>query len=229
MFKLIFYFLGLVNILQFIYPFLIRFEIKCNILKIKGSISVKLFNKIKFVFKFRVKNGYVYIYFNNKERKEKIDFSNPYLTSNLVIVVRKDSALANATSLADFAGAKIAAQDGTFHAEAATQITNRQGDNMIDFPTMLMALKARTIEGYIAEEPGAIADCQGNSELTYVNLINNQTGFTITDLTNVTIAVGVQKGSELLAKVNAALATISEEERSQLLVDAIAQAGVLGL
>ena len=163
------------------------------------------------------------------ERKEKIDFSNPYLTSNLVIVVRKDSPLASATSLADFAGKNIAAQDGTFHAEAKEQISNVTGTNMIDFPTMLMALKAKTIDGYIAEEPGAIADCQGNSELTYVNLINNQTGFTINDLTNVTIAVGVQKGSELLAKVNAALATISEEERAQLLVDAIAQASVLGL
>jgi putative lysine transport system permease protein len=100
---------------------------------------------------------------------------------------------------------------------------------MIDFPTMLMALKAKTIDGYIAEEPGAIADCQGNDELTYVSLANNDTGFTVEDLTNVTIAVGVQKGSELLAQVNAALASISEETRMQLLEEAIAQAAILGL
>lgn len=163
------------------------------------------------------------------ERRKKIDFSNPYLTSNLVIVVRKDGAFANATTLEHFAGATICAQEGTFHAQAVLEIANRQGSNMADFPTMLMALKANTIDGYVAEEPGAIADCQGNSELTYVKLINNQTGFTVEDLTNVTIAIGVQKGNTLLTKVNEALATISEETRQELLIEAIENASVLGL
>ncbi len=163
------------------------------------------------------------------ERKEVIDFSDAYLTSNLVVVVRKDGPFANATTLADLAGGKIVAQDGTFHAEVASQITNRSGSHMKDFPAMLVALNAKTIDGYIAEEPGAIADCNGNPDLKYVSLINNQTGFTVNDLTNVTIAIGVQKGSALLAKVNAALATISEETRMSLLNEAIEQAAVLGL
>ena len=76
MWRLIFSFLTFLNIWQFTYPFLIKFEIKCNVLKLKGGISVKFFNKIKLEFKFRVKNGYIYIYFNNKERKEKIDKKN---------------------------------------------------------------------------------------------------------------------------------------------------------
>ena len=76
MWRLIFSFLTFLNIWQFVYPFLIKFEIKCNVLKLKGGISVKFFNKIKLEFKFRVKNGYIYLYFNNKERKEKIDKKN---------------------------------------------------------------------------------------------------------------------------------------------------------
>lgn len=76
MWGVIFLFLTFLNIWQFIYPFLIKFEIKCNILKLKGGVSLKVFNKIKFAFRFRVKNGYIYIYFNNKERKEKIDKKN---------------------------------------------------------------------------------------------------------------------------------------------------------
>ena len=76
MWRLIFSFLTFLNIWQFVYPFLIKFEIKLNALKLKGGISVKFFNKIKFEFKFRVKNGYIYLYFNNKERKEKIDKKN---------------------------------------------------------------------------------------------------------------------------------------------------------
>ena len=163
------------------------------------------------------------------ERKEVIDFSDPYLTSNLVIVVRKDGAYANASSIADFAGAKVTAQEGTFHAQAAAQITNRQSAFLADFPTMIMALKSKAIDGYIAEEPGAIADCQGNSEFKYIPLVNDSTGFTVEDPSNVTIAIGVKKGSELLAKVNTALATISSETRMQLLEEAIAQASVLGV
>lgn len=165
-----------------------------------------------------------------EERKLVINFSDAYLTSNLVIVVRKDGSYANATSLADFAGANVVAQEGTFHAEAAAQITNRTGSFLPDFPTMIMALKSNTIDGYIAEEPGAIADCQGNSEFKYIPLVNNDTGFTVEDLSNVTIAVGVSKANtELLANVNTALAGISNETRMQLLEDAIAQASVLGV
>ena len=76
MWRLIFSFLTFLNIWQIIYPFLIKFEIKCNILKLKGVFLIKLFNKIKFDFKFRVKHGYIYIYFKNKEIKEKISDKN---------------------------------------------------------------------------------------------------------------------------------------------------------
>lgn len=76
MWHLIFSFLTFLNIWQFIYPFLIKFEIKCNVLKLKGGFIIKFFNKIKLEFKFRVKNGYIYLYFRNKEIKEKISDKN---------------------------------------------------------------------------------------------------------------------------------------------------------
>ena len=76
MWHLIFSFLTFLNIWQFIYPFLIKFEIKCNILRLKGQLNIIFFNKIKLDFKFRVKNGYIYIYFKNKEIKEKISNKN---------------------------------------------------------------------------------------------------------------------------------------------------------
>lgn len=168
------------------------------------------------------------------ERAKKVDFSNPYYESNLVIVVRKDGALANATSLADVAAiaqnadVKISAQSGTFHDTVINQIANvEHGTPLEDFPTLIVALKANTISGYIAEEPGAIADCQANSEFTYIHLVNNDTGFTITDMSNVTLAIGLKKNSELLAKVNAALATISVQQRQDLMEEAITQAGLL--
>ena len=164
------------------------------------------------------------------DRKEKIDFSNPYYTSNLVIVVRKDGAYANATSIADFSGAKICAQGGTFHDEVIDQISGViHADPLIDFPALITALKAKTIDGYIAEQPGATADSNANSEFKYVPLINNQTGFAIEDLSNVTLAVGVQKNSTYLKTVNEVIATMSTADQIALMEQAITWAQALGL
>ena len=83
MWQLVFLFLNFMNIMSFIYPFLIKLDVRFNILKLKGLASIKIFNKIKLELKFRVKNGYIYIYINNKERKEKLSSKN----FNLIFVI----------------------------------------------------------------------------------------------------------------------------------------------
>src|SRR5574337_299641 len=49
------------------------------------------------------------------ERKQAIDFSQNYYTSQLVVMVKKDGKYANAKSIDDFKGAKITGQQGVFH------------------------------------------------------------------------------------------------------------------
>lgn len=159
-----------------------------------------------------------------EERLQAVDFSDAYYESNLVIVVRKDGAYANATELKDFAGAKLVAQNGTFHDKAleaqASQIGCTRQTPMESFPMMTVALNAKTIDGYVAEEPGAIADCASNSDFTYIKLKNNTTGFTAT-AEDTQIAIGMKKGSEYKDAINAALAQISQAERDQMMQNAI--------
>lgn len=83
------------------------------------------------------------------DRKEKIDFSNNYYTSNLVVVTKKGS-LSDVKTIADLKDKKIAAQSGTFHLTALTEQTEAKASEMADFSAMLIALKAGTIDGYIA-------------------------------------------------------------------------------
>lgn len=158
------------------------------------------------------------------QRRESIDFSNAYYESNLVIVVRKDGAYTQASNLDDFSGAKIVAQQGTFH-EKALQEQSKQhgitvGTSMATFPEMTIALNAKTIDGYVAEEPGAIADCAANEALTFVHLTNNDTGFTAS-AEDTQIAIGMRYGFEHKEAVNNILAGISQEERLAIMQDAV--------
>lgn len=155
-----------------------------------------------------------------EERKETIDFSDAYYESQLVIVVRNDGAYKDATDLDGFSGAKIVAQQGTFHDD----VLNEQGAShgiirqtpMGSFPEMINALKTGAVDGYIAEEPGAKSDVAANPTLTYVHLVNNDTGFAASP-EDVQIAVGLKKNSTYKAQINAVLAGINATERLELI------------
>ena len=129
--------------------------------------------------------------------------------------------IAAAKSIADLKGMKIAAQTGTFHADALAQIEDVQSSTLPDFTELLSAVKSGTIDGYIAEEPTAISACRMNSDLDYLHLKNNDTGFTAT-AADVGIAIGLKKGSDLLEKMNEVIKGITEEQKSQLMEQIIA-------
>lgn len=129
--------------------------------------------------------------------------------------------VAAAKSIADLKGMKIAAQTGTFHADALNQIPDAKGSTLPDFTELLNAVKSGTIDGYIAEEPTAISACRMNSNLDYLHLKNNDTGFTAT-AADVGIAIGLKKGSDLLDKMNEVIKGITEEQKEQLMEQIIA-------
>ncbi len=124
--------------------------------------------------------------------------------------------ISGAKTLSDLKGAKIAAQTGTFHQEALSQIPEVNASDLADFPALLDALNAGTIDGYIAEEPTAIEACLSNDSLDYLRLVNNNTGFTATDA-DVGIAVGLKTGNDLREQINTILAGISADTRSELM------------
>lgn len=152
------------------------------------------------------------------ERREKIDFSDNYYTSNLVVVT-KNGALADVKSIADLDGKKIAAQSGTFHLEALSSQTKAQVSELADFSTMFIALGAGTIEGYIAEEPTAMAVIEDGA-YNYVALENNGTGFAVED-DDVSIAVGVKKGSALKDEINGALEGFDKAAQQELMAEMV--------
>lgn len=150
------------------------------------------------------------------ERREKIDFSDNYYTSNLVIVTKKDK-LIDVKSIADLKDKKIAAQSGTVHLNVLADQTQAQVSELSDFTTMLIALDAGTIDGYVAEEPTALSVCRDDS-YTYIPLENNKTGFKV-EADDVGIAVGVKKGSALTEDINKALKDFDTDAQKKLMVE----------
>lgn len=154
------------------------------------------------------------------DRKETINFTDNYYTSDLVVVVQKDGPFASATSLEDFSGAKITAQLNTLHYDVIDQIPNVQKQQgMKDFPTMIVALGSGKIDGYVSERPGALSAVEANPNLTFIEFPKGE-GFDFSG-DEVSIAIGIAKNSPLRDAVNEALAKISEEERVELMNQAV--------
>lgn len=153
------------------------------------------------------------------ERLESIDFSDSYYDSQLVMVVHSEGPYADATSLADFEGAKVTAQLNTFHYSVIDQIPGVvQEAAMTDFASMRISLLSQKIDAYVSERPEGISAEIADSNYKMIEL---KDGFT-TNPEDTQTSVGLVKGSDLVEDINEILAEISSEERLDLMDDAIA-------
>ncbi len=153
------------------------------------------------------------------ERKLSIDFSDNYYNSDLVLVVRKDGAYANASKLSDFSGAKVVAQLNTFHDTVIDQIDGvKHQTPAIDFSTMLTSLNAGIVDALVAERPYAQGAVETNTGLTFIEFGEN--GFVASE-DDTAIAVGLKQGSQLRTKINDILDGISQEQRDEMMQWAI--------
>lgn len=156
-----------------------------------------------------------------EERKLSVLFTDNYYNSDLVIVVRKDGAYANATQLSDFSGARITGQQNTFHYTVIDQIEGVQKMTAMEsFPSMIVALNAGVIDGYVSERPGAESACAANADLTYVEFGEN--GF-VTSEDDTAIAIALKlTDTELCGRINEILSTIDSDTRLALMTQALA-------
>ena len=146
-----------------------------------------------------------------------LTFSEPYYHSNIVVVVKEDGEYCHAESINDFQNAVIAAQNNTVHETLAGQMANLEDECLMsDYDSMIAALQNGEIDGYLAEFPVARANCEKYDGFTYVNLVNNETGFE-TEESQSQVAIAMKTDSPLTKTVNDVLKELSEKERDKLM------------
>ncbi len=91
-----------------------------------------------------------------EERAQAIDFSKPYYTAAQAIIVRADSPLAKATTLAEFKDAQLGAQVGTTSLKAIDQIDPSKKARVYDDTTKAAAaLENDQVDAIVADLPSA--------------------------------------------------------------------------
>ena len=158
-----------------------------------------------------------------EERKQSVDFSNYYWSSDQGMLLLADSPFAKGTSLADFGGAKVAAQIGSMWEAMVDQIPGvDKKESLPDVNTIITALKSGKIDATIMGETEAKSCMKSNPELAYVTFEEGK-GFEV-DLSDCSAGIAVAKGNtELLDKINAVVDTIDRDMQEKLMDEAFAE------
>ncbi|MBN2268455.1 MAG: transporter substrate-binding domain-containing protein [Acholeplasmataceae bacterium] len=157
------------------------------------------------------------------ERALTVNFSEEYYRSEQVMVVRTDGNYANATSLDDFNGARVVAQAGTLQDDLIDQITGViHQETLNSYSDLVNALSYETSDAFVAELPVATGIVQTNSQFSIIQF-GEGLGFTVSD-EDIVVSVAMRlEDLNLLDAVNAALSTISNAERQQIMQNALSR------
>lgn len=138
-----------------------------------------------------------------KERAKAVDFSDPYYISPLVTVVKKDSPVIQAASLADLASFKFGTQVGTTYYIAITDSIKPKQDPLV-FDTNADSLQALENE----QVDAVIEDLQSAQYITSQQFPDLAIAGILPDNPGQGTGAVFEKGSALVPYFNAALASL---------------------
>ena len=157
------------------------------------------------------------------ERAAQVDFSDPYYYASIITLTKKDSAYANAASVADLAGATATSQLGTiWYDTCLPQIENA---NILPAqetaPAMLVALNSGACDIVVTDRPTGQAALVAYPDFTLLDFGGGDGDFQVSD-EDINIGISMKKGNTALKDaINEVLATMTTDDYNTLMDEAI--------
>ena len=154
------------------------------------------------------------------ERRESINFSDPYKETIYSMMVLAGSPYENATSIQDFSGAAVLGQQGTALDDVIDQIEGVEHLSPVgSVPDMISRLQQGTCDAIVINEESAPGYLASNPDFRLITF-SEGSGFTLPAKGS---CVGLRKSdTELLAQINEILATIDSDARTEMWNTAVA-------
>ena len=158
------------------------------------------------------------------ERLQTVDFTTPYYYASIVALTNKDSKYANATGISDLEGATCTSQINTvWYDTCLPQIKDANIlPAMESAPTMLVALDSKKVDLVVTDMPTAMAALEVYPDMKLLDFTSSaDNNFRVSD-EEINIGISVKKGnSELLQKLNDALASLTVADFESMMAEAI--------
>ena len=158
-----------------------------------------------------------------QERLQAVDFSEPYYYATIVTLVKKDSNYADATSVADLAGATCTSQQSTiWYQNCLPQIPD---GNILpaqeSAPAMLVALEAGKCDAVVTDMPTGKAACVAYPDFKLLDFTGTDGEFEVSD-EDINIGISLKKGNdELKDAINGVLSEMTEDDFNKMMDEAI--------
>ena len=157
------------------------------------------------------------------DRMQQVDFTEPYFYATIVTLTKSDSQYASAASVADLSGATATSQMNTiWYNNCLPQIPDA---NILpaqaDAPAMLVALNSGTCDIVVTDKPTGLAACVAYPDFTMLDFTGTEGEFEVSD-EDINIGISLKKGNtELKEKLDSVLSTMTEEDFTELMDQAI--------
>lgn len=157
------------------------------------------------------------------ERREMVDFTDPYYYATIVVLTMEGSKFANAASVADLAGAKVTSQKETIWNDICVpQISNPDLlPGQKDAPAMLVALTSGRVDIVVTDQPTGKSAVVSNPKVKMMEF-EGDGAFKVSQ-DDINIGISLKKGNTaLLDELNSVLSTMTEDDFRVIMDKAIA-------
>ena len=152
------------------------------------------------------------------DRKEMVDFTEPYYYASIVTLVKSDGKYADAKGISDLAGATCTSQLGTiWYDNCLPQLKDANIQPAQESaPAMLVALESGRTDLVATDIPTAKAACVAYPDLKILDFTDK-----VSD-EDINIGISVKKGNtELTDKINSVLKEMTTEDFDSMMDEAI--------